>query len=247
MYTIYIPKYNKKTGKTPITRVISGYMNCQVSEFGIISSPGYMSREDTNIKNFVEEFAKDISSGATKKINISYANGMNGSRKVTGTTDTISEVMKRCFSPKAYPMLCYTDMAWKKSTDHRKMLFFYKVLVPYTQTKPITFKEIDDFLNTIEVTAVMIGSSNQSHHTYYSSPSGTVTKGEADIFMFAQDDPFEHCVVANGLDLSDDKESDSTVMDEVVISVSKYLPAGDAHCFFRDMLKDFLENSLRKK
>lgn len=255
MYTIYIPKYEKSRAKPLITEIIRGYMRYHRHECGIISAPGYMPTAVWRIDNFIENLCEDIQdcSKCTKpckspcdKVKISYANGMNGSNTIATTGKTITEKMEEAIAKTGG--LDNLELNWAVKKDHRKMLFFFRKLREYPSSTPISLENYEQFLKTIEVTAVMIGSSNQSFHTYYQTPA---PKGEADIFMFSVDDPFGECVSENGLlmkkpkDLVNDHDTLSPrIIDEVVISKSIYTPYGNCNDFLRKILEDFLKNSL---
>lgn len=63
--------------------------------------------------------------------------------------------------------------------DHRKMICFFTSKSTFTNT--INKTNLDFFLDTVCVNAILLGSSNQSNSTYFDP---LAKKGEADIFMF---------------------------------------------------------------
>ncbi len=136
----------------------------------------------------------------------------------------------------------------KKELDHRKMLCFF------TSEKgspdEITLEKIDDFLEKIYIGAILIGSSNQSKTTYFSSKA---SKGEADVFMFDTgcDQMIEACIkpfmAEDQTFLTDIQTTFTEDLKDVVIAKS-FFGKGHAHTqeFLKSILKDVLENGLEK-
>ncbi|HFR3714881.1 TPA: hypothetical protein ACHWB5_001656 [Streptococcus suis] len=92
-----------------------------------------------------------------------------------------------------------TDLSTTTKKDHRKMVFFFDILKGKwknpLQNTPLTVTDVRNFITSIKVHAVLIGSSNVSFETYYNSPAN---KGEADLFLFTDE---------MGMDFEKDLES----------------------------------------
>ncbi|HFI0633993.1 TPA: hypothetical protein ACGO0I_000676 [Streptococcus suis] len=83
------------------------------------------------------------------------------------------------------PISTVIDLSTKTKKDHRKMVFFFDVFddkaTAPLRNSPLRDKDVEKFISSIKVHAVLIGSSNVSFETYYNSPAN---KGEADLFLF---------------------------------------------------------------
>lgn len=98
---------------------------------------------------------------------------------------------------------------------------------------PITIKNYMEFLNTVVVKAVMIGSSNQNLTTYYGGFKGYSDKGEADVFMFVDIKDVADAII------SIDPEGRN-----IVVSESLNLKNKSDERYLRGILENFLKNSL---
>lgn len=59
----------------------------------------------------------------------------------------------------------------------------------------ITIKNYKEFLHTVEVRAIMVGSSNQNFTTYYGGNKQKADKGEADVFMFIGEEKLQRILL----------------------------------------------------
>lgn len=87
-----------------------------------------------------------------------------------------------------------TTVNLTKTYDHRKMIFFFNIKdePPFDFDIDVLSRETkDNFINSIVVNAVLMGSSNQSFQTYFGGKDGIADKGEADILMFVSESEIE--------------------------------------------------------
>ena len=96
----------------------------------------------------------------------------------------------------------------------------------------ITIKNYKEFLHTVEVRAIMVGSSNQNFTTYYGGNKQKADKGEVDVFMFIGEEKIAKDIIEVG-------------NADIVISKSMNYEKDDAaEGYLRNILEDFLKNSL---
>lgn len=122
LYSLYIPKYKDESTEFLITRIISHYARETKYNINILSSPGYMSTTDKTIKRFLDELVYSITSLKDARLGFFY--GMNGSRKVPKTSQTIREYHIHEISRN--PHIQNIPIACKKDNDHRKCCSFLK-------------------------------------------------------------------------------------------------------------------------
>lgn len=77
MYSIYIPKYPNEKAPFDITNILRCYTHSVAYDGMILSSPGYMSRNNTTIRAFINNFGKDLNISG-RYWDIGLFNGMNG-------------------------------------------------------------------------------------------------------------------------------------------------------------------------
>lgn len=180
LYIIYLPKTEKEDIKDrKILKMLELYSKKTNYQNSIISSPGFLSTSDKTIKEFINQFSQIVVKNESKELG--FLNGMNGDNKIKGNNKTIKEIHYKYM--KQYNFVGI-DIGLLSKRDHRKMLFFftYNNKNKNYKNKAIKTKtDIDNFIKSINVNAVLIGSSNQSNTTYFNP---IATKGEADIFMF---------------------------------------------------------------
>lgn len=236
MYSLYIPKYKKKPGSSSILpKMLGHFMKCTQYSYDLLVSPGYLSRTDETIEKFLMKIEKNLAAGGPRSVGLGLFYGMNGYNNVTrgtkGNPDILSahnNVLKNNCS-----QLKKIAVAPGKRKDHRKMVFFFK-RGSWKIRDTLNSENYRVFLNSIEVKAVLIGSSNFSWSTYYDAETGTPAKGEADLLMFV-DKSFKYYLLESG-QLSE--------ISEMVLFES--IAGGEnPEEFFKNILRDFLENSLR--
>ncbi|MBR6984118.1 MAG: hypothetical protein IKH75_11460 [Ruminococcus sp.] len=231
MYTVFIPKYEYDSTPFRITKVISTFMKNSCCDC-IISSPGYLSTTSNTIKTFLANLNRDINN--SKKIYISFLNGMNGARLLSNN-NTIRQEHVSLLGTTGYLYPLITNCIDYK--DHRKMMFFIDCNgnVPGVLDK----NNYNSFIDSSRLLGVLIGSSNQSLNTYYGgSNSRSADKGEADILMYI--DPGNTLTpVMNDLHQAIEEIRISRSIDE-----SLYSGIDADEKYFKRMLKDFLEKNL---
>lgn len=98
----------------------------------------------------------------------------------------------------------------------------------------ITIDNYKEFLDTVVVRAVMIGSSNQNFTTYYGGSKKKADKGEADVFMFIGEKEIANDIININVENAN-----------IVVSESlNFKEDGTAENYLRNILEDFLKNNL---
>lgn len=111
------------------------------------------------------------------------------------------------------------------------MLFFMERNKPFA--KELTLENYKEFLETVTVRGVMIGSSNQNLTTYYDGlRGGAADKGEADVFMFVEEE-VKNIIL-----------EEIAANSNIVVSESLSVPGGIDTEYLKSIAEDFLENSL---
>ncbi|MBQ8975834.1 MAG: hypothetical protein IJ078_00200 [Succinivibrionaceae bacterium] len=245
---LYIPKYKGEKQLFKIGQVVSLVFEelCNRTlkfPFGIIMSPGYLSTTQNTIHEYVNKFLKVVNH--QNKFRQMYAGlfvGMNGGINVNKQSNTILDQHLCEFKSKQINQLMFKSKP--KNKDHRKMIFFFvfksdpKVFLPSTITKT----DIHSFTENISVEYMLVGSSNQSNNTYYSS---TASHGEADILFFNNSD-FEEMVKKEDLLIHDDNYLSGCVLSKVHEERSSLHPnfRFDSMNYLNAVLRDFLINNL---
>lgn len=231
MYTVYIPKYRGERPDFNIIRVISKYMQFTNYNCKILASPGYMNTKETTTNEFYDNIVPIFlrtCSDDTRKVAVGIFNGMNGTRIISGGTISCREQHEISIVSHHLKLI---SLRCRGNKDHRKMFFFMKTKNDFDEE--LTIENYEEFLETIEVRGVMIGSSNQCLQTYYGgSRRLPADKGEADIFMFVDDKVKDAIIEANDL------------INNIVISETLVTPGESDTCYLKSILEDFLRNSL---
>lgn len=178
----------------------------------LIVSPGYLSTTSERSEELYEHIFD-------KKIN--YQIGMlNGYRSTPERLEYLNDFIRKKnlpdpirFSPQDYNRVT--------GDDHRKIVFICAPVCADTSCcrcclnnclyclnkclccvfsgkKQLDFKDIDRFVDNINICGILIGSSNFSHSTYMGGQYGRASKGEADVLMYR--DPF-YCEINEKFDL----------------------------------------------
>lgn len=227
LYLSYIPKVSGETADFKIIKSLKKCMRFFKGKNNIISSPGYLSTS-TYVKDFVNKFKDIVPTG--DKIYVGYFKGMNTFNHATGSCDLIDEHYAEFLSTSSLTKL---EIEISNKPDHRKMLFIFGINnnPTFNFDLKLTAASKKDFLESITVNAVLIGSSNQSYNTYYGGTSGRATKGEADVLLFAADGPET---------MLNDMYVEGTVIFEEILSDKT-----EAHQYLKDILDEFLSHALK--
>lgn len=231
MYTIYIPKYRGDRPDYNIIRVISKYMSTTSYDCEILAAPGYMNTKAITTDKFYDNIAPvfyESSLSKPREVAIGIFNGVNGTGPKKGTTISLREQHENSIIShglRLIPLRC------KRKGDHRKMLFFMERNKPFA--KELTLENYKEFLETVTVRGVMIGSSNQNLTTYYGGlRGGAADKGEADVFMFVEEE-VKNIIL-----------EEIAANSNIVVSESLSVPGGIDTEYLKSIAEDFLENSL---
>ena len=134
----------------------------------------------------------------------------------------------------------------RKDTDHRKMLCFVEKIDDDKDKMPtidvISEDNVEDYLDSINVYAVLIGSSNFSFSTYFEPKA---KKGEADVFMFygykdSSKDGTVRIVNNNQTALVSMAGLDNVVISESFFDAGNDNPAMFLKSIFSEMIKTYL-------
>lgn len=232
MYTVYIPKYRGDIPDYNIIRVISRYMSSTDYECRIITAPGYMNKKETTTNAFYDEMEPIFltsSLGISRNTEVGIFNGMNGTHIMTGSAISCREQHERSI---VLHHLKLISLNCSNRADHRKIMFFMEKISPFD--KILTLANYTDFLETVIVKGILIGSSNQNLTTYYGGQKkSSADKGEADVFMFVGNE------VKNAI------LKDELLIENIIISESISVPNSSDECYLKSILEDFLKNSLK--
>jgi len=221
MKLIYIPKYQKEKTPFKITQIIQRVIKHEKID-GLIFLPGFMSRTQITIKDFVTEMQN---LGVSKKIVLLF-NGMNGFFQLPSKQSILQEHLNQ-FSQNNRT-INFTQN--KNLIDHRKMLFFFKEKSLFSKDLSLTKDKYQAFLSSIEIVGLLIGSSNQSFATYFS----TAQKGEADLLMLHDGASFKNYHI-------DTKEKEKNGKGTLIMAKSDSISDSDE--YFKNILRDIFENS----
>lgn len=256
MYTLYIPKYK---GDNPphfvktVVNAISQYCLDKNSPFGIFMAPGYLSQSEHTIQDFTSDFPfSSLNNSPIKNSYLGIFRGMNSQNIITlnnGQPDTILNVHSKEYKNIGNNWINLSCKAHKE--DHRKMLFVFSLDYSCKTTIPLKIDKtnIDAFLKLVNVNFVLIGSSNQSHNTYFTH----ATKGEADILLFTEqsflDVLYNHAQKYN-VPINADSEG-NTPSRSCILSSSNEIrsPKGNifktpSNNFLKNILKEYMDNTL---
>lgn len=255
MYTLYIPKY--KGEKRPylvqkVVNTISQYCLNKNSPFGIFMAPGYLSKTENTIQEFTKDFPFSSMNNSIKNSYLGIFKGMNSWAKVTlsnSKKDTVLNVHSREYTSVGNNWVDLTCKAHKE--DHRKMLFVFSLYDPNTTIpSQISKSNINSFLKLVDVNFVLIGSSNQSHNTYFAP---CCTKGEADILLFTEqrflDVLYAHAQT-NDIPINADSKGNTPLRSCILSSTNEIRSSGGKtfktpqNNFLKDILKEYMENTL---
>ena len=243
MYIIYIPKYKGDDPEYLIGKVLEKYISLEQSIDRILFVPGYMNVTEWTTKNFcnkiMDMFRKKLGQqgkmrdegkrNAKENIEIGIFQGMNGNGKIRGTNIQCKEIHEKFFEKEGAEIL---KVKCKKTIDHRKMLFLIENIKPY-YVKELSKDNCDEFMSSISVKEILIGSSNQNFTTY--SGNKKAEKGEADILLFWGDEKKEDMIISNF-------SQDESLFKRIIIA-KKVNKLNDEE-FLNSLLKDYLNNNL---
>ncbi len=228
IFTLYIPKKKGASTDFPIIQVIKSYIKSVKQNHIIVLAPGYLSKTQTTTDCFVKEMETAFSA-KTSKHSIAVFNGMNGSKSISKTTKkTIREYHEDAFKKSSFHCL---PVSCIKLTDHRKMLFITSTNNNCDSVKKLSKKTKQRFLDSVDVLGIFIGSSNPSYSSYFGGKSKKASKGEADIYMFLDNDFASYI-------------EKQVQMDDVILSESRMVPGNNGAAYLKSILEDYLDDYL---
>lgn len=181
LYIIYLSKVQGESlARRKIIKLIETYSKETCSENSIMCFPGYMSTADSSINEYLTKLYGIMNYG-NNTINVGLFNGMNGRYNYNMTCSARDSHINK-FGLAGSNNFNNIDVDASSKRDHRKMMCFFTYKKDFND--PIDQTNIDQFIDSISVNAVLIGSSNQSNTTYFDRRA---CKGEADIFIFRPD------------------------------------------------------------
>lgn len=167
IYSIFIKKSQGDKKPFNLVTTLKNYLNMHDNLF-LLGWPGYISINRLTIDAFKQEI-----SPTNKNVEGYFFDALNGLQNIvnpiTGNNITKIDYMNQIFGG-------YT-CTHNNLRDHSKIL----ALIEFKNN--VSSNDITKLLQNghYDVKALLVGSSNQSLHTYANSPAD---KGEADIFMF---------------------------------------------------------------
>ena len=220
IYSIFIKKMQKDMAPFQISSLIKDYLEHNKNVF-ILGWPGYISNSAIGIELFKKEIIP-----SHIKINGFFFKPL----KIIKFSDPLDNTGLTQISNIDYMNRIFGGFKCSKISldDHSKILAFIKF--------ENELKEQDDisiYLNkgNYKVKALLIGSSNQSKHTYCDSPT---SKGEADVFMIELNDfKEEDCFVGfakenyNGKNIIISKQVDKFNTEQTLTDIVEDLLIGE--------------------
>ncbi len=237
LYIAYLPKSKgEPVEERKINKILKWYTNLTGEEYSIIAAPGYLSKTDNSIECFLQGLSAILTKRFTRKIG--FLNGMNGHYKITGGTNTIIDEHNKKLSLFDFEQI---KLSPKKEFDHRKMMCFFKR--EGEDVSEITIDKLDEFLSSIYVGAILIGSSNLSKTTYFGDPS---SKGEADVFIFDATKDINVQSYFEDNELQGRYRDFGLFPNDDIVITRSFFGKGhtDTQEFLKDILKDVLKSGL---
>lgn len=179
MYVIYGQKTRgDRIEDYPLNAQIRFLSDLFDNQCWIFSVPGHMSR-DEKVSDYIQRFNELISTYSDKEQYIAFGNGYNATTK--------NKYAKEIDGNGHYLLRNYkVDLPAVKRNNHAKMLFYFMWKDEEKRKKyevgdeTLSREKLNEFLGAVSVRAIIIGSSNQSHATYFNE---TADKGEADVLL----------------------------------------------------------------
>ena len=237
IYSFFIKKTQGDTAPFNIANLIKNFLSNNQNVF-LLGWPGYISTTSQGIDDFYSEICPSnlVVSGY-------FFHSLNGNRAIycskTNNYITNEDYMNMKFG--GY------KCTHKRLQDHAKILALIKFYDEEINNS-INGNDISDLLRNdkFDVLGLLVGSSNQSSHTYCKSPT---PKGEADVFMVEENTIlnkrdeflFISSLLGNSLE-SINKEKNSYKNESLIIS--KEISNIGINSKLKDIVKDLLTNTL---
>ena len=166
IYTLFVQKNHHDPAPFPLTALLHDFL-CFTKADGVILCPGHLSKTAATAKAVMDVFLQGTMVNMVGFGNIYGKNAL------------------ACYKAALAPGQLL-DLECNGFHDHRKMVFLFRHQDPSRSLKKLNLANYLDFLDSIEMVGVAIGSSNCSYTTYGSLTVGgpSANKGEADVLMF---------------------------------------------------------------
>ena len=236
MYIIYGQKRKGQDNDPfPLNSQISILADLFDNKCWIFSMPGHMSRGN-NASTYLEKLNELIGKSSTNEQYIGFGNGYH-SYEARGKY--ISEINRLSSeNPSGFLLRNYSVSIPKNIRhNHSKVLIYYSWKNNNSNLKN-SFEDgklgipeipLDVFIDSIDVKAVIIGSSNQSFNTYFSEHAD---KGEADILLLPSGTSHEMCT-----------NTKNSIVHDIALGCGMEI----RNDFFDEDHNDFFENNLISK
>lgn len=161
---------------------------------------------------------------------------MNGNQtNQAGKQLSIKDIHSQFLQNNNYKLLNFNE---KKLKDHRKMIFFFEITDNSLLNKKILEKkDVGNFISSIDVCAILIGSTNQSYTSYFGK-NNKADKGEADILLFNDTQIFNTITTDQNLQLN--QEYGCLLSTTDISNIQQ--PTND---YLKQILNNFLEENLK--
>lgn len=238
MYTLFCQKKCGSNPPFPLTQQLYAFLK-HTKARGLLVFPGYISRTDGSISDFLQAFLTEDNNSLVKYFGMGNQNSYKLKAGESGLEP--KEALKKHAEVIADKKIEWLNIERNNKDDHRKMVFIFDIVCDEGDLLTnINKRNYTDFLEQIEVIGVAIGSSNFSYRTY-SKPKKvnwyTAQAGEADLFMF-KDDMGDQFIQDYVNEIRMDLERHSEQRYQKVLSRSETIVPAD---FFKMMLRESLE------
>ena len=165
--------------------------------------PGHLS-SGKNVKKYLDRFNELVSNTKSKQ----YIEFGNGYLAGNNRNDYINYISQQSKVPEFYLRNYCIGLPNKLRNNHSKALFYFSwienkdniIKIKLESGKRLDESEVEEFLKSVTVQAIIVGSSNQSFRTYFSP---IADKGETDVMLIKSDNGLE-CAINNEYDVIKD-------------------------------------------
>lgn len=221
MYTLFVQKCSADATPFPLTALLNDFLRYTWAD-GVFLAPGHLSKTARTAGDVLDVFLHHTNVNLVGLGNIYGPNTVTLYENLLRTKGKLLQVVR------------------SNRSDHRKMVFIYNC----TQNTPVrlTRAELDDFLDSIHMVGVAIGSSNCSYTTYGSlNPGGPpANKGEADILMFDNPNYADHI----SRQIRQEDILDVRLPGAPRMVLSENITPVDSQVFLKDIFRQTLELTL---
>ncbi len=171
-YAFFLKKFKGDKSLFPTTKLVKEYIKSIGKDDYVLCVPGYMSTTQKTINDVIRKMEFPIFTYFFK--------GMNGQRILKNSKRSIQDNHNDIIKQR---------VPHSSSSDYANFLMLIsKICQDDDHSKIIAFLEHDktvqpvNYITQCHVKAMLIGSSNQSHNTYFGT-NNKADKGEADVFI----------------------------------------------------------------